>query len=98
MAEAGKPRTLGSYLWDSFEQTRADMQKFDERAGGVLWNEAARAGHDIGNTFQSVLYGGWSSQAAHNTGMRIAEAQAIEDDNKRVAPEQEVTQDGPEKV
>lgn len=83
---AGKPRPLGSYLWD----TGKDI-------GAAAYDEASKAAADIGNTYQAVLYG-WNTQAAHNAAARSAsdrlmEETAIIENSKNIEPQPEITKD-----
>jgi hypothetical protein len=84
---ASEPRPPGSYLWN----TATDI-------GAAASNEASKAAADIGNTYQAVLWGGWSTQAAHNATARNAsdrllEETAIAENAKTVEPQPEITKD-----
>jgi hypothetical protein len=84
---ASEPRPPGSYLWN----TGKDI-------GAAASNEASKAFADVGNTYQAVLWGGWSTQAAHNATARDAsdrlmEETAIAENTKAIEPQPEITKD-----
>ena len=91
---AREPRPPGSYLWN----TAKDI-------GAAAYAEGSKAAADIGNTYQAVLYGGWSPEAAHNASarasdkasQRILEETAIAENAKTIESAPEISKDGPEK-
>jgi hypothetical protein len=88
---ANEPRPPGSYLWNTGKEI-----------GAATYQEASKAAADIGSTYQAILYGGWSTQAAHNAyargvSYRILEETAIAENTKIVEPSPEISKDGPAK-